>query len=235
MKRIRVSIFHILQAFGKCVATDFRFSRVVVCAAARLRRLQKSTPLATLPQRRPPCPPLTCRMSLRASNGEYGDVEKRCLSPEKARPADPPLTPLSIPTPAFPKGELLSPTSHRPPEVRSPLFRVLSHSFRVCLASARPFFERLAEPRPTALPPPLSSSHPLTTTPKLTPFSRVQALLEPYRYLEQTQGKGMRDLLIDAFNVWFKISDLELTKIKYIVRMLHNASLLYVGAERRKR
>lgn len=38
----------------------------------------------------------------------------------------------------------------------------------------------------------------------------------------------MRDLLIDAFNLWFKISEVELTKIKYIVRMLHNASLLYV-------
>ena len=60
-----------------------------------------------------------------------------------------------------------------------------------------------------------------------------QALLEPYRYLEQTQGKGMRDLLIDAFNVWFKISDFELTKIKYIVRMLHNASLLYVQKKMR--
>ena len=38
----------------------------------------------------------------------------------------------------------------------------------------------------------------------------------------------MRDLLIDAFNEWLQISDFELTKIKYIVRMLHNASLLYV-------
>lgn len=62
-------------------------------------------------------------------------------------------------------------------------------------------------------------------------FLSKQALLEPYRYLEQTQGKGMRDLLIDAFNLWFKISDVELTKIKYIVRMLHNASLLYVWME----
>lgn len=43
----------------------------------------------------------------------------------------------------------------------------------------------------------------------------------------------MRDLLIDAFNVWFKISDFELTKIKYIVRMLHNASLLYAQKRRR--
>lgn len=58
--------------------------------------------------------------------------------------------------------------------------------------------------------------------------------MEPYRYLEQTQGKGMRDLLIDAFNIWFKISDYELTKIKYIVRMLHNASLLYVHNKKRK-
>ena len=57
--------------------------------------------------------------------------------------------------------------------------------------------------------------------------------MEPYRYLEQTQGKGMRDLLIDAFNVWFDISEFELTKIKYIVRMLHNASLLYVEEEAR--
>lgn len=37
----------------------------------------------------------------------------------------------------------------------------------------------------------------------------------------------MRDLLIDAFNLWFKLPEFELTKIKSIVRMLHNASLLY--------
>lgn len=51
-------------------------------------------------------------------------------------------------------------------------------------------------------------------------------LLEPFKYLEQTQSKGIRPKLIDAFNVWFKIDEEQLNRIKTIVTMLHNASLL---------
>ena len=58
--------------------------------------------------------------------GEYGEVDKRCQSPEKARAADPPLTPINIPSPLFSRVQLLSPTSHRPPEVRFHLIRIVS-------------------------------------------------------------------------------------------------------------
>lgn len=53
--------------------------------------------------------------------------------------------------------------------------------------------------------------------------------MEAFHYIEQNQGKGIRDLLIDAFNLWFQLGPMELSKIKYVVRMLHNASLLYVA------
>jgi geranylgeranyl diphosphate synthase, type III len=55
----------------------------------------------------------------------------------------------------------------------------------------------------------------------------LQELMEAYHYIEQNQGKGIRDLLIDAFNIWLQLDPVELSKIKYVVRMLHNASLLY--------
>jgi geranylgeranyl diphosphate synthase type 3 len=51
--------------------------------------------------------------------------------------------------------------------------------------------------------------------------------LEPYRYLEQTHGKGVREKLIDAFNKWFHVPELQLSMIKRIVAMLHTASLMY--------
>jgi geranylgeranyl diphosphate synthase type 3 len=56
--------------------------------------------------------------------------------------------------------------------------------------------------------------------------------MEPYNYIEHVQGKGIRDMLIDAFNSWFKVGFAELARIKHVVRMLHNASLLYVSSTR---
>ena len=59
---------------------------------------------------------------------------------------------------------------------------------------------------------------------KLT--SVLQALLEPYVHIEQTQGKGMREKLIDAFNQWLKVDEDKLEVIKQIITKLHTASLL---------
>jgi len=54
----------------------------------------------------------------------------------------------------------------------------------------------------------------------------AEGLLEPYTFIEQSSGKGMRSLLIDAFNLWFQVPESELNLIKEIVTKLHNASLL---------
>jgi geranylgeranyl diphosphate synthase type 3 len=53
-----------------------------------------------------------------------------------------------------------------------------------------------------------------------------KALLEPYVHIEQTQGKGMREKLIDAFNQWLKVDEDKLEVIKQIITKLHTASLL---------
>nr|CAG4709915.1 unnamed protein product [Naegleria fowleri] len=51
--------------------------------------------------------------------------------------------------------------------------------------------------------------------------------LDPYHYLiNNTSGKGFRFKLIEAFNVWFKLSEEELRVVQNIVDKLHNASLL---------
>lgn len=58
----------------------------------------------------------------------------------------------------------------------------------------------------------------------------IQTLLEPFTYLSElgSGGKEIRSKLIDAFNIWLKVPEAELDVIRKVVRMLHNASLLYV-------
>lgn len=51
-------------------------------------------------------------------------------------------------------------------------------------------------------------------------------LLEPYKYLEQSPGKGIREQMIDAFNKWFRVPEPQLSTIKRIITMLHTASLM---------
>jgi len=53
------------------------------------------------------------------------------------------------------------------------------------------------------------------------------SLLEPYYYIMSNPGKDVRGKLIDCFQLWFKIENLEiLNAIKEIVGDLHSASLL---------
>jgi geranylgeranyl diphosphate synthase type 3 len=52
------------------------------------------------------------------------------------------------------------------------------------------------------------------------------ALLHPYQHITSMPGKGVRGLLIDAFNLWLHVDDDKVTKIKNIIERLHNASLL---------
>jgi len=51
-------------------------------------------------------------------------------------------------------------------------------------------------------------------------------LMEPYRYLAEIPGKGVRSQLIKAFNQWLNIDHQQLVAITGIIQMLHTASLL---------
>lgn len=52
-------------------------------------------------------------------------------------------------------------------------------------------------------------------------------LLEPYAYISQLPGKGVRGQLIGAFQSWIGAPGEMLGVIHQIVDELHNASLLY--------
>lgn len=56
-----------------------------------------------------------------------------------------------------------------------------------------------------------------------------QTLLEPYTYISANPGKEVRSQLIEAFNLWLEVPEGDLEVIRGVVRMLHNASLLYVS------
>eukprot|EP00056_Hartaetosiga_gracilis_P013456 m.222025 g.222025 ORF g.222025 m.222025 type:complete len:303 (-) comp13849_c2_seq1:2929-3837(-) len=51
-------------------------------------------------------------------------------------------------------------------------------------------------------------------------------LEEPFTYITQVSGKGIRSMLINAFNIWMNVPDDKLEKIKDVTKILHNASLL---------
>jgi len=53
-----------------------------------------------------------------------------------------------------------------------------------------------------------------------------EKLLEPYKYLSEIPGKGIRSLLIKAFNEWLNIEEEKLYTISKVINMLHTASLL---------
>ena len=53
-----------------------------------------------------------------------------------------------------------------------------------------------------------------------------RALLEPFLYVANNRGKGVRRMLIDAFNLWLHCPEADITKVKEIVAVLHNSSLL---------
>lgn len=82
---------------------------------------------------------------------------------------------------------------------------------------------------------PLSSILPIPLPPRFLltqpPRSRLadaQTLLEPYTYISANPGKEVRSQLIEAFNLWLNVPEGDLEVIRGVVRMLHNASLLYV-------
>jgi hypothetical protein len=51
--------------------------------------------------------------------------------------------------------------------------------------------------------------------------------MAPYEYITSLPSKGIRNRAIEAFNVWFEVSEEKLTVIKSIIGLLHNSSLMY--------
>jgi geranylgeranyl diphosphate synthase type 3 len=50
--------------------------------------------------------------------------------------------------------------------------------------------------------------------------------MEPYFYLSGQPGKGVRERLVAAFNLWLKLDTIDLEKVQNIIQLLHNASLM---------
>lgn len=72
------------------------------------------------------------------------------------------------------------------------------------------------------------SNHPPAST---WTSAKEQSLLEPYTYLASRPGKEIRSKLIDAFNLWLQVPEEQLAKVRKVVEMLHNASLLMDDVE----
>lgn len=62
------------------------------------------------------------------------------------------------------------------------------------------------------------------STSKFKDFDSI--LMEPYNYLTQIPGKGIRIKLIKAFNHWLNIPEEKVEIICEIIQMLHNSSLM---------
>eukprot|EP00128_Syssomonas_multiformis_P006388 Colp12_sorted_trinity150504_noHs@3683 len=60
----------------------------------------------------------------------------------------------------------------------------------------------------------------------MTSEEESKILLEPYKYLCEIPGKGIRSVLIQAFQALLQIPNGKLAIIAEVVQMLHNASLL---------
>ncbi|KAL2129754.1 hypothetical protein VTI74DRAFT_7344 [Chaetomium olivicolor] len=58
------------------------------------------------------------------------------------------------------------------------------------------------------------------------PVLRTDALQAPSRYLDSLPAKGIRDMAIDALNMWFRVPADEIAVIKRVVNLLHGASLM---------
>lgn len=51
-------------------------------------------------------------------------------------------------------------------------------------------------------------------------------VLQPWKYLNSLPSKGFRDQAIDSLNTWLKVPRETASKIKEVVKLLHNASLM---------
>ncbi|VEL22298.1 unnamed protein product, partial [Protopolystoma xenopodis] len=53
-------------------------------------------------------------------------------------------------------------------------------------------------------------------------------LFEPYEYLIESSGKGIRRELVEAFQHWLRVPEEIKEEIAVITEMLHNSSLMFV-------
>ena len=51
-------------------------------------------------------------------------------------------------------------------------------------------------------------------------------VLAPFKYIECLPSKGVRNILIDALNVWFKVPEASCNTIREVVALLHTSSLM---------
>lgn len=56
--------------------------------------------------------------------------------------------------------------------------------------------------------------------------SNESLILEPFTYISSNPGKGIRTLLLEAFNIWLAVPCEQFEIIKRVVQMFHNASLM---------
>jgi geranylgeranyl pyrophosphate synthase len=68
-------------------------------------------------------------------------------------------------------------------------------------------------------------------TPKLQALDETivldnSALLAPVHYIQSLPSKNYRSKIINAFNIWFRLSEDQLNTIKGVINDLHNASLI---------
>ncbi|GAM21308.1 hypothetical protein SAMD00019534_044830 [Acytostelium subglobosum LB1] len=56
--------------------------------------------------------------------------------------------------------------------------------------------------------------------------TKDEELLEPYKYISESPGKGIRKVLIEAFNHWLKVDEKIVQKVADIIQGLHMSSLL---------
>ncbi|KAG9229806.1 isoprenoid synthase domain-containing protein [Amylocarpus encephaloides] len=58
-----------------------------------------------------------------------------------------------------------------------------------------------------------------------------EVVLAPFKYIESLPSKGVRNILIDALNVWFKVPDVSFNIIREVVALLHTSSLMFDDIE----
>ncbi|CAJ0550029.1 Ff.00g099590.m01.CDS01 [Fusarium sp. VM40] len=55
--------------------------------------------------------------------------------------------------------------------------------------------------------------------------------LAPYKYIERLPSKGVRNILIDALNIWFKVPETSSDIIREVTTLLHSSSLMFDDIE----
>jgi hypothetical protein len=59
-------------------------------------------------------------------------------------------------------------------------------------------------------------------------YNSFQLVLEPFRYVATLPSKGIRNVAIDALDIWYRVPEHSLNAIKRVIDMLHSSSLMYV-------